>query len=101
MNYDCGFTKEENWFRYRAVAIIIEDDCVLFAGNEKDAYPAFLKDKLGNMKNEMEHIVTHEWCVEWEGEMSVNEKKPEIWDAYYPDGTIADVDLVRGEPIPY
>ena len=32
--------------------------------------------------------------------MSVNEKKPEIWDAYYPDGTIADVDLVRGEPIP-
>lgn len=25
MMYDCGFTKENNWFRYRAAAIIIED----------------------------------------------------------------------------
>ena len=32
--YDCGFTKENNWFRYRAAAIIVENDCVLFAGNE-------------------------------------------------------------------
>lgn len=24
----------------------------------------------------------------------------ELWDAYYPDGTRAGVDLVRGEPIP-
>ena len=36
--YDCGFTKENNWFRYRAAAIIIEDDCVLFAGNEHEDY---------------------------------------------------------------
>lgn len=36
--YDCGFTKETNWFRYRAAAIIIEDDCVLFAGNEHEDY---------------------------------------------------------------
>lgn len=36
--YDCGFTKEKNWFRYRAAAIIIENDCVLFAGNERDDY---------------------------------------------------------------
>ena len=38
--YDCGFTKENNWFRYRAAAIIIENGCVLFAGNElaKDYY---------------------------------------------------------------
>lgn len=36
--YDCGFTKENNWFRYRAAAIIIEDGCVLFAGNEKEDY---------------------------------------------------------------
>lgn len=28
--YDCGFTKENNWFRYRAAAIIVENDCVLF-----------------------------------------------------------------------
>jgi hypothetical protein len=27
---DCGFTKENNWFRYRAAAIIIEDDSILF-----------------------------------------------------------------------
>ena len=36
--YDCGFTKESNWFRYRAAAIIVEDNCVLFAGNENENY---------------------------------------------------------------
>lgn len=36
--YDCGFTKENNWFRYRAAAIIIENDCVLFAGNANEDY---------------------------------------------------------------
>lgn len=36
--YDCGFTKENNWFRYRACAIIIENECVLFAGTEKENY---------------------------------------------------------------
>lgn len=35
---DCGFTKENNWFRYRAGAIIVEDGCVLLAKNEKDDY---------------------------------------------------------------
>lgn len=24
----------------------------------------------------------------------------EIWDGYYPDGSLANVDLIRGEPIP-
>lgn len=38
MKYDCGFTREKNWFRYRAAAIIVEDDCVLLAGNERDKY---------------------------------------------------------------
>ena len=36
--YDCGFTKENNWFRYRAAAIIIESDCVLFVGNKNEDY---------------------------------------------------------------
>ena len=36
--YDCGFTKGNNWFRYRAAAIIIENDCVLFVGNESEDY---------------------------------------------------------------
>ncbi len=36
--YDCGFTKENRWFRYRAAAIIVEDNCVLFAGNEHEDY---------------------------------------------------------------
>ena len=36
--YDCGFTKENSWFRYRARAIIIENGCVLFAGNENENY---------------------------------------------------------------
>lgn len=38
MEYDCGFQKEKNWFRYRAAAIIVEEGCVLFAGNERDNY---------------------------------------------------------------
>ena len=38
MVYDCGFTKENRWFRYRAAAIIIEDGCVLLAGNELEDY---------------------------------------------------------------
>ena len=38
MSYDCGFQKENNWFRYRAAAIIVEDDCVLFAANDVDDY---------------------------------------------------------------
>ena len=38
MNYDCGFIKENRWFRYRAAAIIVENSCVLFACNETDDY---------------------------------------------------------------
>ena len=38
MLFDCGFQRENNWFRYRAAAIIVEDDCVLFAANERDDY---------------------------------------------------------------
>ena len=38
MEHDCGFTKENSWFRYRAAAIIIENDCILFAKNELDDY---------------------------------------------------------------
>ncbi len=38
MEYDCGFTKDNKWFRYRAAAIIVEDEHVLFAGNELEDY---------------------------------------------------------------
>ena len=38
MEYNCGFQKENKWFRYRAAAIIVEDRCVLFAGNENEDY---------------------------------------------------------------
>lgn len=38
MDYDCGFTRENKWFRYRAGAIIIEDKYILFASNEKEKY---------------------------------------------------------------
>lgn len=38
MLFDCGFEKENNWFRYRAAAIIVEEDCVLFVENEVDDY---------------------------------------------------------------
>ncbi|MBO2517419.1 MAG: NUDIX hydrolase [Clostridiales bacterium] len=35
---DCGFTRDGHWFRYRAAAIIVEEGCVLFAGNDRDDY---------------------------------------------------------------
>lgn len=38
MEYDCGFRKDNKWFRYRAAAIIVEDGFVLFAQNENDDY---------------------------------------------------------------
>ena len=36
--YNCGFTVDNKWFRYRAAAIIVEGDYVLFAGNSIDDY---------------------------------------------------------------
>lgn len=36
--FDCGFTKENNWFRYRAAAIIVENGCVLLATNDMVDY---------------------------------------------------------------
>jgi hypothetical protein len=37
MEYNCGFTDGDKWFRYRA-AIIVEEGSVLFARNELDDY---------------------------------------------------------------
>ena len=37
-NKDCCMTKDNNWFRYRGAAIIIEDGCVLLASNERADY---------------------------------------------------------------
>ena len=34
MEHNCGFTDGGRWFRYRAAAIIVEEGCALFAGNE-------------------------------------------------------------------
>lgn len=36
--FDIGFTKDGNWFRYRAGAIIVEEGCVLLARNQSDNY---------------------------------------------------------------
>ena len=38
INLDCCFTKDNNWFRYRAAAIIIENGCILLANNETSNY---------------------------------------------------------------
>lgn len=35
---DCCLEQDGNWFRYRVGAIIIENECVLFAGNDRDDY---------------------------------------------------------------
>lgn len=38
MEKDCGFTNGDRWFRYRAAAIIIENECVLLASNDVSGY---------------------------------------------------------------
>lgn len=38
MQYDCGFTNGNGWFRYKATAIIIENGSVLFAKTDRDDY---------------------------------------------------------------
>lgn len=38
MHLDCGFQNAAGWFRYRAAAIIIENDCVLMATNNSVPY---------------------------------------------------------------
>ena len=35
---DCGFKRDNDWFRYRAGAIIIENGCALFATNKTVDY---------------------------------------------------------------
>lgn len=82
--YNCGFTNDNKWFRYRAAAIIVEDGYVLFAGNEKEdyyysiggavhmgetaedaldeyrTYPTFMKQYLQAEHHGVEHIVFDE-----------------------------------------
>ena len=38
MQKDCCFQSKNKRFRYRAAAIIVENGCVLFAGNEINDY---------------------------------------------------------------
>lgn len=38
MQKDCSFQSKNKRFRYRAATIIVENDCVLFAGNEINDY---------------------------------------------------------------
>ena len=38
LEQDCCFEQDGNWFRFRAGAIIIENECVLFAGNDEEDY---------------------------------------------------------------
>ncbi len=35
---NCSFTTDNDWFGYRAAAIILEDDCVLLASNDVSKY---------------------------------------------------------------
>ena len=38
MNYDCGFTKGDNWFRYRTGGILIHDNKMLFVKSSVGDY---------------------------------------------------------------
>lgn len=35
---DCGFVRDNKWFRFRAAAIIIENNCLLLASNKNTPY---------------------------------------------------------------
>lgn len=62
--YDCGFTKESNWFRYRAAAIIVENNCVLFATNEKEDHLAIIHENFFNENNgALKGLNCHEICL--------------------------------------
>lgn len=54
MEFDCSFTKDNKWFRYRVAAIIIEDGCVLFAGNE-DAVVREVYEETG-IRYDIDHL---------------------------------------------
>ena len=79
--YDCGFTRENKWFRYRAAASIIEqggsqelhsNSYTRFGDKENmhwipideldqyKAFPSFLKAYLNSEHSGIEHIVTDE-----------------------------------------
>lgn len=36
MEYNCGFTRDNKWFRYRVAAIIVENWLRTFSGKVKD-----------------------------------------------------------------
>ncbi len=38
MEHNCAIIDDKNAFRYRAAAIIVEENCVLFARNDEDDY---------------------------------------------------------------
>lgn len=38
MEHDCNLVKHNDWFRYRAAAIIVENNCILFVKNDVDDY---------------------------------------------------------------
>lgn len=63
MEFDCSFTKDNKWFRYRAAAIIIEDGCVLFAGNELEDYFYSVGGAV-HMGESAEDAVVREVCEE-------------------------------------
>ena len=42
MKLDCGFTKENNWFRYRTGGIIVHNDKMLFVESIIGGYYSLL-----------------------------------------------------------
>ena len=50
--HDCCFTDQDNWFRYRAAAIIIEDTDILLATNNNYLYSIGGAVKMGETAEE-------------------------------------------------
>ena len=66
MNYDCGFEKGNNWFRYRTGGILIHDHKMIFSLINSGLIWLVSISSMGNQQ----HILRHEIFL-WRFAMSL------------------------------
>lgn len=89
--YDCCFTQEKNWFRFRAAAIIVEDGCVLFARNAKSGYYYSIGGGV-HMGEKAEDAVVREVFEETGIHYEIDHLAV-IHENFFRDGTFRDPDI--------
>ncbi len=61
MNYDCGFEKGNNWFRYRTGGILIHDNKMLFVKSAVGDYYYMIGGGV-HMGETSETCMVRNWC---------------------------------------